>query len=214
MNPLWSRPSVGDDTHMNSHEDSLRPLIGELFPDGGVFIDVGANAGLWSIRLGPRASKVIAVEANPATVPELRENIGLNGLADVIEVLEFAAWDSNGELSLLNPSVTGHPMAGMMRTVPPREGLALVPCRRLDEVLQVDRIDLVKIDTEGADLHVLRGMTGHITRFRPVLFIEMHDRPPCHYYQREDLTSLVASLGYAYREVTWATQHHLICQPQ
>ena len=100
-----------------------------------------------------------------------------------------------------------------MRTVPPREGLALVPRRRLDEVLDVDRIDLVKIDTEGADLHVLRGMTGHITRYRPVLFIEMHCRPPCHYYQQEDLTSLVASLGYRYREVTWATQHHLICHP-
>ena len=213
MNPLWSRLSVGE-TQMGSHEDSLRPVIDGLFPDGGVFIDVGANVGLWTVLLGVRASKVVAVEANPVTVPELRENIALNGLADVVEVLEVAAWDSGGELSLLNPSVTQDPMAGMMRTVPPRDGLALVPCRRLDEVLQVDRIDLVKIDTEGADLHVLRGMAGHITRYRPVLFIEMHDRPPCHYYQREDLTTLVESFGYRYREVTWATQHHLICHPQ
>ena len=212
MTPLWSRLSVGE-TQMESHEDSLRPVIGGLFPDGGVFIDVGANVGLWSVHLGPRASKVVAVEANPVTVPELRENIALNGLGNVIEVLEVAAWDSDGELSLLNPSATQDPMAGTMRTVPPEEGLELVPCRRLDEVLDVDRIDLVKIDTEGADLHVLRGMTEHIARYRPVLFIEMHCRPPCDYYRQEDLTALVASFGYTYREVTWATQHHLICQP-
>ena len=184
----------------------------ELFPDGGVFIDVGANVGLWSMELGPRASRVIAVEANPVTIPVLRENIALNGLGDVVEVLELAAWDSSGELSLLNPG--RHPMAGVMRTVPPREGLPLTPCRRLDDVLDVDRIDLVKIDTEGADLHVLRGMAEHITRFRPVLFIEMHCRPsPCDYYEQEDLTALVGSLGYEHREVTWATQYHLICHP-
>ena len=212
MTPLWSRLRT-DDVHLESHEDTLRPVIDGLFPDGGVFVDVGANMGLWSVPLGMRASKVVAVEANPATIPVLRENIGLNGLADVIEVLEIAAWDSDGELSLLNPSATGHPMAGVMRTVPPREGHQLVPCRRLDGVLKVDRIDLVKIDTEGADLHVLRGMTEHIARFRPVLFIEMHCRPPCHYYQQEELTGLVGSLGYTYREVTWATQHHLICRP-
>ena len=212
MNPLWSHIAVGE-TQLGSHEDSLRPVIDELFPDGGVFIDVGANVGLWTVPLGMRASKVVAVEANPVTIRELRENIALNGLADVVEVLEVAAWDSDGELSLLNPSVTQDPMAGTMRTVPPREGHDLVPCRRLDELLNVDRIDLVKIDTEGADLHVLRGMTEHITRFRPVLFIEMHCRPPCDYYRQEDLTSLVASLGYTYREVTWATQHHLICHP-
>ena len=212
MSPVWADVSM-DDVHMENHEDSLRPVIHDLFPDGGVFIDVGANVGLWSIHLGPRASKIVAVEPNPATIPVLRENITLNGLDSITDILEIAAWDSNGELSLLNPSVTGNPRAGVMRTVLPRECLELVSCRRLDEVLDVDRIDLVKIDTEGADLHVLRGMTGHIARFRPVLFIEMHCRPPCHYYQQEDLTSLVASFGYRYREVTWATQHHLICQP-
>ncbi len=212
MIPMWARHSIGD-VQMETHEDSLRPLIDGLFPDGGVFVDVGANMGLWSVPLGMRASKVVAVEANPATIPVLRENIGLNGLADVIEVLEVAAWDSSGELSLLNPDVTSCPIAGVMRTVPPREGLALVPCRRLDDVLDVDRIDLVKIDTEGADLHVLRGMAEHIARYRPVLFIEMHCRPPCDYYREEDLTGLVESFGYQHRRVTWATQQHLICHP-
>ena len=178
-----------------------------------MLVDVGANVGLWSVLLGPRASKIVAVEANPLTAAVLRENIALNGLGGITTILEVAAWDSNGELSLLNPSVTGNPRAGVMRTVPPREGLPLVPRRRLDEILDVDRIDLVKIDTEGADLHVLRGMAGHITLHRPVLFIEMHCRPPCDYYREEDLTSLVASFGYTYEVVTWATQRHLICQP-
>ena len=213
MSPVWADVNV-DDVHMENHEASLRTVVGDLFPDGGVLIDVGANVGLWSVLLGPRASRIVAVEANPLTAEVLRENIALNGLGGITEVLEVAAWDSNGELSLLNPSATGNPRAGVMRTVPPREGLPLVPCRRLDEILRVDRIDLVKIDTEGADLHVLRGMAGHIARYRPVLFIEMHCHPsPCDYYREEDLTSLVASFGYTHEVVTWATQRHLICQP-
>lgn len=206
----WALESVGDVT-MGNHEETLRPIIGELFPDGGVLVDVGANVGLWSIPLGMRASKVFAVEPNPPTISMLRENIALNGLEDVVEVLEVAAWDSDVQLSLSNPFNHDHPMAGQTRALPDQNGS--IPGRKLDDLISTDRIDLVKVDTEGADLHALRGLANHIAMCRPILFIESHHQPPYEYYKLEDLQELVTNLGYEYEPVRWASQYHLICHP-
>ena len=76
-------------------------------------------------------------------------------------------------------------------------GDGYVPADRLDVKLAgLDRLDLVKLDVEGADLHALRGMSGLLARFAPVLFVECHDIYG--YYDRADLERTLADLGYGF----------------
>src|SRR5262249_977768 len=84
------RNRCGDLLALN-HEAGLEPVIRGLLPVGGVFVDVGAHVGHWTVRLADQASQVIAVEADPATARRLAENVGLNMRSNVT-IHQFAAW--------------------------------------------------------------------------------------------------------------------------
>jgi FkbM family methyltransferase len=176
-----------DDWIAVSHEESLAPVLAGLLPDGGVYVDVGAHVGRWALRLAGKASQVIAVEANPATIAVLRAHIALNDVKNV-DVVEMAAWDSRTRLSLADPN--GKVTGGSTR-VGVGDDVDAAP---LDDVLADVDPDLIKLDVEGADLHALRGMQETLARARPVLFIEDHSIYG--YYHLDDLKALLDELGY------------------
>lgn len=201
----------GDVIGYADHEPEMMPIFEANLPTGGVFLDVGAHVGHYSVRLASRASKVFAVECNPETVKTLRKNLALNEIENVM-VLDFAAWDEDRALRLDDPL---HQVAGgSTRTLPAADGGMLpdapgtwVAAHRLDEELpdlelgSLDRLDLVKMDLEGSDLHALRGMSGLLSAYHPVLLIECHDQYG--YYARSDLEGLLTELGYTF-EVCWS----------
>lgn len=178
-----------DDWIAVNHEDSLVPVFDGLLPDGGVYVDVGAHVGRWALRLSKKASRVVAVEANPATAAVLRAHIALNSVENV-DVVEVAAWDSLTRLSLSDPN--GKVNGGSTRVVEAED--ATVVASPLDLVLADVTPDLIKLDVEGADLHALRGMRDTLARCKPTLFIEDHSIYG--YYELADLTALLAGLDY------------------
>lgn len=197
---LWidRGPGTGDGIGWRDHEAGLAPVLEGLLPEGGVFLDVGAHVGHWSLRLAARASRVIAVEANPATAKTLRRHIAMNDLGAVVEVVELAAWDEQTALALSDPN--GQAEGGSTRVLPAEAGTGgLVAAGRLDaqpELAGLDRLDLVKLDVEGADIHAIEGMAGLLERLRPVLLIEDHSIYG--YYDRADLEAALSRLGYGW----------------
>lgn len=188
----------GDQLGPEAHEAELWPILDRLLPEGGVFLDVGAHVGHWSLRLASKASKVLAVEANPVTASTLRKNLALNDITNV-EVTEVAAWDETTRLRLEDPynQVAG----GSTRVLPAHGAEDTVPAGPLSAALAyLDRLDLVKLDVEGADIHALDGMAKLVRRLKPTLFIECHDIYG--YYERADLEAAIERLGY-----TWETAH-------
>ena len=172
------------------HEDGLAPVFDRLLPEGGVLADVGAHVGRWALRLSRKASRVIAVEANPDTAAVLRANMELNGITN-IDVRQVAAWDSHARLRLEDPN--GQVTGGSTRVL--EDGDGTVQAVPLDDVLADEpRIDLIKLDVEGADLRALRGMAGTLARCRPKLLVERHDIYG--YYELGELTGLLGELGY------------------
>jgi FkbM family methyltransferase len=191
---LWTDRGrgTGDRLGWADHEQELRIIVEDLLPAGGIVLDVGAHVGHWSLRLAGKASHVVAVEANPETVKVLRRNIAVNGIENVA-VLQMAAWDEAAQLRLSDPA--GQSAGGSTRVLPDETGTVWgEPLDAQPELAQLPRLDLVKLDVEGADLHALRGMAGLLGKFRPALFIECHD--VYGYYRREDLEALLTSLGY------------------
>ena len=195
---LWldRGPTTGDGIGFADHEGPNRTILEGLLPDEGVLLDVGAHVGHWALRLARKASKVVAVEANPATAATLRRHLAMNDIGNV-QVVQLAAWDSWTQLRLDAP--TGQTEGGSMRVLAASNGEGTVPAGRLDETPElqdIGRLDLVKLDVEGADLHALRGMRGLLDRYRPVLFVECHDIYG--YYQRADLEQTLTDLGYTF----------------
>jgi FkbM family methyltransferase len=193
-----ARGSHTDDWISVGHEDALAPTLDSLMPEGGVLLDVGAHVGRWALRLAAKASRVIAVEANPSTAAALRYHIAINDLSNV-EVVEAAAWDTATRLVLSDPNrkVNGGSTRALDLNGPQAEAAGAVTTEALplDAILEdVDRLDLVKLDVEGADLHALRGMASSLERLAPVLFIEDHS--VYGYYEHTELIELLEKLGY------------------
>lgn len=180
------------------HESALEPHVFKGLPADGVFLDVGAHVGHWALRAAKRCARVIAVEANPGTAARLEENARINGLANVT-VHQVAAWDFNCSLFVHNHH-GGAERDGTDQVKPDPGGTEVLGVR-LDELLAAEeRVDVVKIDVEGADLHVLRGLAGLLERCKPRLFIE--DHAVYGMYQKAHLSDLLDELGYEWRDIT------------
>jgi FkbM family methyltransferase len=173
------------------HEDTIQATVLDLIPEGGTLLDVGAHVGHYTLRAVMKGAWVIAIEPNPETASRLHQNLALNNLADYVRVIEVAAWDERGHGAFLSPSAQVRD--GSMRVVPHDNGK--VRMWPLDALLgSVHRIDAVKLDVEGSDLHALRGMRKTLERLRPTLFVEDHSI--FGYYERNDLLKLLAELHY------------------
>lgn len=151
-------------------------------PRGGTFVDVGANWGYFTLvaahAVGPRG-RVAALEPDPRMAAELRANIERNGIRHVT-VLETAAAEGAGE-AVLAGYAAGDRNRGVSSLVSAPGGDApsfAVRTAALDELLDglgIGRADVVKIDVEGAEELVLRGMARGLAegRYGRVL-IELH----------------------------------------
>lgn len=135
-------------------------IVRKLLQPNDVFVDVGANDGYFSLlasRLVGPSGQVLALEPLPATASELRSNVVLNGLTN-ITVIESAASDNSDDLLLTMPAGAG---TGMTTLRPVYGTSRRVRCDRLDHLLDHFRAPrLVKIDVEGAELKVLKGLEG------------------------------------------------------
>jgi FkbM family methyltransferase len=134
-------------------------VVLSLLKEGGVLVDVGANIGTFTLpaarRVGARGH-VLAMEPAPRVVELLRRTVALNEVADWIEVRECAAGEANGTVLFgLSRQTTHNSLQMPDDTVEQIE----VPIRRLDDLIGSGRqVDVVKIDVEGAELQVWRGM--------------------------------------------------------
>lgn len=133
-----------------------------LLKQQGVFVDVGANIGRVSIAIAKALpqTKVIAIEPEPQTFAALTHNVFLNNLKN-LKALECACTGKNTELTLYTGGILGHAQSRTSK----EKGMRPVKVigRRLDDVLKEKKIPfnkvvLVKIDVEGAEADVLKGM--------------------------------------------------------
>lgn len=143
-------------------------------------IDVGANRGWYTVLAAHRVApggRVLALEPGTVAAAQLRRNLALNPTCEGVEVLEAAAAAASGHGCFVEErDISLSRLAG---TSDPRNGRA-VPQVRLDELAEIramERIDLVKIDVEGAEVEVLEGLRRVLGRpTPPMLLVECLER--------------------------------------
>jgi FkbM family methyltransferase len=141
------------------YELPLTRTIARLGKKGGLMVDVGANYGYFNLLWAAQkpGNRVIAFEASPRNQQALRLNVERNGFSKVITLRSEAAGKEPGGLKFhLGPEEqTG--WGGLVQGDANGDEIT-VPVVTLDEELKdVPFIDVLKIDTEGADTWVLEG---------------------------------------------------------
>jgi len=143
-----------------------RLLLGSELPADGVFVDIGANVGLYTITAGKalgRQGRILAFEPNPRTMARLRFNVAAN-FGDVAQSPEIlllnlgvADKDSEFELQIDQSNLGASSIARRNRSRAPastQRQSVVIRCRPLLDVLAqhgVQRVDVLKIDIEGAE---------------------------------------------------------------
>lgn len=122
--------------------------------EGDVIFDVGAYVGMYSIKASTAANRIIAIEPYKTNIRHMEQNIYTYGLHNV-DVVAMAAADSIGSREMyLSVSNFDHSLIyKSSRTV-------TVKTCTLDSIaraLNLNRVDLIKIDAEGAELEILKG---------------------------------------------------------
>jgi FkbM family methyltransferase len=141
-------------------------------------LDIGANAGTHSLAFGRVFEAVHAFEPNPILWPQFERNMLLNGLANVhLHKVGLADGDSELTLHLVDNANFG---LGTFSTVEqyglPLRPVAACPVRHASNYLAevgVGPVDAVKIDVQGFEPEVLRGLSDILKRDRPVIWCEV-----------------------------------------
>jgi FkbM family methyltransferase len=122
---------------------------------GATMVDVGANVGYFTVLASQAVGehgRVVAVEPERRNLRLLARNVRANRCRNV-RVIRAAAWETAGMLTLRrNPDNAGD------HQTHPDEGGELVSAVALDDVLE-GPVDVVKIDTQGADHYVIAGLS-------------------------------------------------------
>lgn len=189
----------------------------------GAFYDVGANTGFYSVLAAKTldCSVIRPFEPVPAIAELCRHNLAANDVPATVVEVALADRDASATLYLPDP---GHGLVEKSASLLPDfsrvvTGSITVPTRTLDGMNErefgAERVGFVKIDVEGAEVDVLAGAVGVVTRDRPLLTVELLPRADfgwitgflaAHDY---DVVSLSAAAGChleataVYREDSW-----------
>jgi FkbM family methyltransferase len=186
---------------MRAAEGASLGVFAEVAATARYVVDVGGHTGLYTmaaLAAGPHVS-VLAFEPVPRNVEGFRHNLVINGWAERCELRQQAVSDVVGTVPMHVP--TGdHPMSASLDPAGFR-GLAGevvdMAATTVDAGLDPERrVDLIKIDVEGFEHVVLRGMTHTLQRWRPPVQIECNADGPV-----GEIEETFVPLGYRFRHL-------------
>jgi FkbM family methyltransferase len=176
-------------------------LAGLIAPQAKFFIDVGANVGAWSYLFAKQMSSArgIAIEPAPATAAKLRQAL-LDASLVGVETIEAAASDVDGEATFFEESAFGETSSLVGGHSQQNAKAITISTRKLDSVLHERRagfVDMLKIDAEGFDLHVIKGAMSAL-RARQIGVVQFEYNAPwaAAGSTLREAFSLLESVGY------------------
>lgn len=180
---------------IDDHENWILEHL--LIPPGGVMFDIGAHVGCFGIWNALRGAKVYAFEPHPRHFSLLEKNIRLNAVQDNFKTFNCAL-GSKSELIYLKDQGTASCIESD-GTLPALVEVCDDLLWQQPEKFPEGRIDIVKIDVEGYEFEVVKGMTKLILDYRPKFVIEVHSHYAQYAANGTLLHDFFTNLGYKYR---------------
>lgn len=187
------------------NELDLLVAVTERFDEVGLLVDVGAHVGSFAEEFARRGWEVIAIEASPQIHAELVERLAPYERADVVHA---AATDTGGEPVEFFISAEYWGIHSLRPFHETHKSSVVVPTVRVSDLLR-DRPRtgplVIKVDTEGADLLVLRGIDWEVETPRIVVCEFMDERTAPHFgYVYTDMISFMEERGFVAYVSEWA----------
>lgn len=161
---------------VGQYERAKMGLFRRCVKQGMVVVDVGANLGDFTLvaakATGPEG-KVVAIEPDPQNIGWLTKSVERNGFKNV-EIRQEALSASEALAPLFLSDVSGWHTLNVGQVPMSAERPPITVQTRPLDTLMLDRLDVVKIDVEGAEYDVLCGAKQHLQRFHPLLFVDLH----------------------------------------
>lgn len=159
-----------------------------------VIIDIGAHHGAYAIVLGKMlqktGGKVIAIEPNPLSFSVLEKNVSLNGLDDTIFCERVAVSDHAGKMNIsledVQSGISDQASSGNV-------AVDVVTLSMLMEKYDINRVDVLQIDVEGAEIPVLKGFPWDVAKVGKI-YCELHPYAwPDFHYTGSDVQSFLSN---------------------
>ena len=181
-------------------------FLSRFLQPGMTVLDIGANQGVYTLVAAKAAGaqgRVFAFEPSPSELAKLRWNLRLNRVRNVA-VIESAVAAGDGTTTFHAAIPMKGGFSGIRR---PAEGLGVtsevitVPVTTIDAFVgsyEIETVDFMKVDVEGAEMELLEGAHGLLTRAgRPILQLEFNDERTSEWgYAARDLGVRMMDLGF------------------
>jgi FkbM family methyltransferase len=229
----WFHRNRKRGAHKGWHEPSITFLLEHLACVTSRFIDVGSHLGYFSILFASiPGNRSLAIEFDPSNFEELKRGVAFQpaAISARIAIVRCGVSDAADTIDLpakreLSP---GHSILRDRRTKGAQVKVSVVT---LDEVSQTYDFapDVIKIDVEGFEASVLKGAANIVSRFKPIIIVEVH---PQYMSSIGHNTSMISTFlkGHGYRmyafddhrsknvspltevhEITRAYDHVIVC---
>jgi len=171
--------------YLGSYEPLLKYFINNFVQRDEICIDIGAHKGYFTLQLAKAVGdngKVIAIDADDNVIIKLNENCAKNkyknisiyniALGDVEELSEFSFSNQTGYSSRF-PNLIAKPKIRSVSTIKISTLDQLI--NDLGLLQDKQNLSFIKIDAEGSESRILKGMSNTITKFKPILWIEVNN---------------------------------------
>jgi FkbM family methyltransferase len=158
------------------HEPLTTELVKQFLKPGMNVVDIGGNLGYYALleaQMVGDAGRVIAIEPVASNFAQLSKNVAANGYRNIVlENVAIGTFNGSAPIYLSKKS-NWH----SLHPVPWETSEVTVRVSTLDSLLarhELPSIDLIRMDLEGYEIKVIRGMKSTIKKYRPGLLIELH----------------------------------------
>jgi FkbM family methyltransferase len=206
---VWDPEDTRTAPNMLINHGDFEPGESRLLLSAGegakVIFDVGANAGYYSLhwcsRIHPEG-RIHAFEPVPQTFSRLVRNVARNGLEKQIRISNIGLGNEITTTSFFLPKFSGSVAASAKNLHPEEENIEVVvhidTLDRYFGMQGLNRLDLMKVDVEGAELFVVKGGLDTLNRHKPLVFMELLRKWSKPFgYHPNDVIGLFADMGYA-----------------
>jgi FkbM family methyltransferase len=190
---------IGQRVALEKYEPYETQLILKQAKSGDVVVDVGANIGYYTVLLADKIGKigkVYAFEPDKTNFEILKKNIEVNDLKNVVAI-NAAVGKTEGKLKLhkSEENFGDHKLYGNDRE------FETVKIINLDKYFSNEKIDLLKIDTQGWEPEVIEGAKELIRKNKPVMFLEYS--PASYKIAKLNGRKMVDFLRKIYKKIWW-----------
>lgn len=160
---------------LGAYEEKELDLVRLNVPDDGVFFDIGANVGLFSLVIAraKRNAIIHAFEPVPDTILTFQKNIDRNNIPhNRIRINPMAVGAKKGSTYI----TTDFHSSNYETSEETEQNHLKIDCITLDEYVSINdfpRIDFIKIDVEGKEYSVLKGAEFLLTKYKPNILVEI-----------------------------------------